>query len=191
MDANGKPTFKCLIEHDQPALLDSRGDHAFTCKNSKTVRIRVYNELRDVFVRAGKATGLQGRAEPPNGYLLGDTYSDQQLAIPWPGEPTTASIAHFQRVWVALQKMMAALPAQRVAEQQAVQVLLDSAPKGYGLSLDGELIAPDGSDLWFDVTMFHPTSAVRREGQLKWHMERAEKESNAAAAGLALPGADD
>jgi ribosomal protein S5 len=43
--------------------------------------------------------------------------------------------------------MMAALPAQRVAEQHAVQVLLDSAPKGYGLRLDGELIALDGSDL--------------------------------------------
>jgi hypothetical protein len=78
-----------------------------------------------------------------------------------------------------------------VAEQQAVQALLDSVPKDYGLGLDGELFAPDGSELWFDVTMFHPTSAVRRKGQLKWHMERAEKESNAAAAGLALPGAED
>jgi hypothetical protein len=144
IDAYGKATFRCLIEHVQPTLLDSRGDHAITCKNSKTVRTCGHNKLR---VRVGKAAGLQGRA-------------------------TTPSIA------------------QRVAEQKAVQVLLDSAPMGYGLRLDSELIAPDGSDLWFDATMFHTTSAVRREGQLKWHMERAEKESNAAAAGLTLPDTD-
>jgi hypothetical protein len=191
MDANGKTALHCPMEHDQPAILDSRGDHAITCKSSKAVRIRGHNELRDLCIRAGKEAGLQGRSEPPTGSLLGDAFTDAQLAVRWPGKPTVGSIVHFEKVRVALKTLMEAPPAQRLQAQQTVQALLDSAPSGHGLRLDGELIAPDGSNLWFDVTMIHPTASGRREDQLKWHMERAEKESIAMAEGLVLSDAKD
>jgi hypothetical protein len=104
---------------------------------------------------------------------------------------------------LALQALITVVPkgqtpllqkAQEVLRKKAleqVQHLLDTAPTGHGLRLDGELIAPGGGDTWFDVTMFHPTSAGRRAEQLKWLVERAEKETEAADAGRVLPNLDD
>jgi hypothetical protein len=203
MDAHGNATFRCPAPHDSPSLLDARGDHAITCRNSKTVRIRGHNELRDVCIRAGKEAGLQARAEPPTTALLANAFTDQELAKRWPGMPTKESREHYEKVHVALQALIAVVPkgltpilqkAQEALRKKAleqVQYLLDTAPSGHGLRLDGELIAPGGGDMWFDVTMFHPTSAGRRAEQLKWLVERAQKESEAADAGRALPNLDD
>jgi hypothetical protein len=72
-----------------------------------------------------------------------------------------------------------------------VEELLASAPKGHGLRVDGLLVAPDGSDVWFDVTMYHPTAAGRRASQVAWHKGRVKAEKRAYDAGLEPPGADD
>jgi len=192
MDIHGEVVIDCPANHASgTAVIDSRGDHGVNCVNSKTVRIRGHNELRDLCVNAGVDAGCVGAREPPTGRLLGDAYSEQDIAVRFPGSPTAASIAHFAKVQLSLTALEVASSQQRPAALRLVQSLLDTAPKGHGLRLDGELVAPDGSDMWFDVTMYHDTSAGRRDSQLKWLADRAEAEFNAFQAGTVLPGIAD
>jgi hypothetical protein len=44
---------------------------------------------------------------------------------------------------------------------------LREGPKGHGLEIDVQIIAPDGQQMWLDVTMLHETCKTYAKKQLE------------------------
>jgi hypothetical protein len=64
---------------------------------------------------------------------------------------------------------------------------LREGPRGHGLEIYVQIIAPDGQQMWLDVTMIHETCKTYAKKQLQWHRELRDKKVEAYKKGLALP----
>jgi hypothetical protein len=62
------------------AVLDAHGDHAIACVTGKAVRVKGHGELTRVLIRAAEEASGTGYREPPTSRLLGNAFTEEQLA---------------------------------------------------------------------------------------------------------------
>jgi hypothetical protein len=122
-----------------------------------------------------REAGLTAQHNPHTHLVLGGGLTREDVAQRFPASYTKTTDTHFDKVQHALKRAMYGPREQRQRPLDEAERLMEDAPKGHGLEIDVQIIAPDGQERWLDVTMIHETCVTYAKPQLQWHRELRDK----------------
>jgi hypothetical protein len=134
-----------------------------------------------------KEAGLTANHNPHTHLDLGGGLTRDDVAQRFPASSTKETDIYFNTVALSLDRAKLGSLQQRQKALDDAEKQLREGPRGHGLKIDVQIIAPDGQEMWLDVTMIHETCKAYAKKQLQWHRELRDKEVDAYKKGLALP----
>jgi hypothetical protein len=186
-DSHKRLVEACPINHPDQQSIDMHANHSNACVSAVHPRDVGHEDLGRLCVDMAREAGMTAHHNPHTHLILGGGLTRDDVAQRFPASSTKETDIHFSKVELSLKRAMEGPMQQRQKALDDADKLLREGPRGHGLEIDVQIIAPDGQQMWLDVTMRHETCKTYAKKQLNWHRELRDRELEAYKKGLALP----
>jgi hypothetical protein len=177
----------CPINHPDQQTIDIHANHSNACVSGVHPRDVGHEDLGRLCADMAREAGMTAHHDPHTHLVLGGGLTRDDVAQRFPASSTKATDIHFGKVELALKRAMEGPRQQQQKALDDAEKLLREGPRGHGLEIVVQIIAPDGQEMCLDVTMRHETCKTYAKKQLKWHREHRNREVEAYKKGLGLP----
>jgi hypothetical protein len=187
VDDYKRPLEACPINHPDLQSIDMHANHSNACVSAVHPRDVGHEDFGRLCANMAREAGMTANHNPHTHLVLGGGLTRDDVAQRFPASSTKETDAYFLKVELSHKRALDGTTQQRQKAIDDAEKLLREGPKGHGLEIDVQIIAPDGQQMWLDVTMLHETCKTYAKKQLEWHRELRDKEIEAYNKGLALP----